>query len=98
MKNIFVIDLKYLKPLEEVDKFLAEHRAYLDEGYKSGNLITSGRKEPITGGVIIASFDSVWEAKEFMKNDPFIQNKVAEYKITEFSPVKFKDELAGILN
>jgi uncharacterized protein YciI len=98
MKNIYVIDLRYLKPLEEVDKFLTEHRAYLDEGYKSGNLITSGRKNPTTGGIIIGSFESVWGAQDFMKKDPFILAGVAEYKITEFTPVKMKEELKTIFN
>lgn len=97
MKKIFVIDLKYLKPTEEVDKFLVPHREYLDGAVASGNLLMSGRKEPLTGGMIISTFDSVWDAKEFMEKDPFIINRVAEYKITEFTPVKYNKGLAEVI-
>jgi uncharacterized protein YciI len=97
MTNIQIINLKYLKSIEEVDKHLVAHREYLDEGYKSGKLLMSGRKDPLTGGIIVAKFDSVWDAQEFMKNDPFIKNTVAEFKITQFNPVKYDDRLKEIL-
>lgn len=97
MKKIFVIDLKYLVPIEKVDKYLKAHREYLDEAVKSGNLLMSGRKEPLTGGVIITTFSSVWDAKDFMKSDPFIVNGVAEYKVTEFTPVKYNESLKDVL-
>lgn len=97
MKTVCIIDLKYLKPIEEVDKHLITHREYLSTGYESGNLIMSGRKDPLTGGVIIGLFDSVWAAKEFMEKDPFIINKVAEFKITQFTPVKCDAALAELL-
>ena len=93
MANIQIIDLKYLVEIEKVDKFLVSHREYLDEGYKSGKLLMSGRKDPLTGGVIIGNFESVWDAQDFMKKDPFVVNGVAEYKITQFSPVKSSEEL-----
>lgn len=91
MKKIVIIDLKYLKPIEEVDKVLVAHREYLDTGYKSGNLLMSGRKDPLTGGIILGSFDSVWDANDFMHKDPFVISGVAEYKVTEFTPVKCAD-------
>lgn len=98
MKKLQIIDLKYLKPIEEVDKYLKEHREYLTkQGYEKKLLLVSGRKDPLTGGMIIGSFDSIWDAKEFMKNDPFIINKVAEAKITEFVPVKCDEGLTEVL-
>ena len=95
-KPIQVINLKYLKPIEEVDKHLKAHREYLGEGYNSGKLLMSGRKEPLTGGVIIGQFASSWDAKDFMMKDPFVTGGVAEYKITEFTPVKFAEELNSV--
>ncbi len=97
MKKVFVIDLKYLVPLEQVDKHLIAHREYLDSGYKSGLLLMSGRKDPVTGGVIIGTFPSVWDAKDFMKQDPFVKESVAEYKITEFTPVKYNESFKDAL-
>jgi len=97
MKKVFVIDLKYLVPIEQVDTHLKDHREYLGRGYEDGTLLMSGRKDPLTGGVIIGTFSSVWDAKDFMKNDPFIINKVAEYKVTEFTPVKYHEDFKGAL-
>jgi uncharacterized protein YciI len=74
------------------------HRAYLDEGYNSGILLVSGRKNPITGGIIIGKFSSADEANAFMSKDPFIINKVAEYSLTEFSPVKCNINVKSFLN
>ena len=39
---MFIIELDYIKSLEEVEKFLAVHRAFLDEGYAKNYFIASG--------------------------------------------------------
>ena len=53
---MFIVDLTYVKPLEEVDKNIQEHMLFLDKYYSSGKFLISGRKVPRTGGVIIALF------------------------------------------
>jgi len=51
---MFVILLDYMKPLDVIEKHLAAHRAFLDEGYAKHYFLCSGPREPRTGGVIIA--------------------------------------------
>ena len=51
---LFLITLRYLQPLEEVERHLEAHRAYLRQGYAQGVFLASGRLEPRTGGVILA--------------------------------------------
>ncbi len=85
----FLIEITYSVPLEEVDKVLAEHRAFLQTGYDSGMLLCSGRMNPITGGIVIARANEQSEIEQFVSNDPFHLHKVATHRVVEFNPVKF---------
>ncbi len=95
--NIFIIDITYTKPIEVIDKAVAEHRAYLDRFYASNNLIFSGRKNPVTGGVVVGMFTDIKEAENFVASDPFKINNLADYKITEFNPVKYNQKVKDVL-
>lgn len=88
---MFIFVLTYQKSLSEVEKYLDEHRAYLDANYKSGAFIASGRQEPRTGGVILCKAITKELALKVMKSDPFYINKVATYEIIEFIPSKYVD-------
>lgn len=52
---MFIAILTYIKPLEEVDRFLQAHRDYLAEHYAAGDFIASGPQNPRVGGVINVS-------------------------------------------
>lgn len=39
---MFVIRVTYTKPIEEIDRYLQEHRDYLEVNYKQGLLVCSG--------------------------------------------------------
>ena len=94
---MFVVIVKYVKPIEEIDKVLVEHRAFLDKYYQSGHLICSGPQNPRTGGVILAKAASKNELEKILAQDPFAQNKVAEYEILEFDPIKYSKDFATCL-
>jgi uncharacterized protein YciI len=83
---MFLVVLSYSKPLTEVDRFAAEHRAFLDRYYASGNFLLSGRREPRTGGVILCVARSRSEVEDIVRDDPFYREKIAEYEIVEFVP------------
>jgi uncharacterized protein YciI len=83
---MFLILLSYTKPLTEVDLFVAEHRAFLERHYASGHFLLSGRKEPRTGGVILAMTNLRSEIEEIVRSDPFYREEIAEYEIVEFLP------------
>lgn len=88
MDNYFILELTYQKELSAVEQFLEAHNKYLEKYYDKGNFICSGRKNPRTGGVIICKFDSLSTVEEIIKEDPFLQNEIAKYKITEFIVTK----------
>lgn len=85
---MFIVELTYKVPLEQIDLHLATHVEFLDKFYDSGNFIASGRKEPRDGGIILAAAKSKSEVEKIISEDPFFKHQLADYKITEFTPSK----------
>lgn len=83
---MFIISLNYKCPLEEVDRHLEAHVAYLKQEYSNGNFIASGRKVPRTGGIILSNVKTKSDLEAILEKDPFYQAGIAEYDITEFIP------------
>lgn len=81
---MFIIDLRYIAPLEQLDAHMPEHMKFLDICYKENIFLTSGRKVPRTGGIIIAQAESKEALEEIMAEDPFCKNGLAEITVTEF--------------
>ncbi|MFD0794342.1 YciI family protein [Mucilaginibacter litoreus] len=81
---MFVIELQYTAPLEEIDKHMSAHVKYLQKYYKADVFLISGRKVPRTGGLIIAQADSREILEMIIADDPFHKHKLAEFTITEF--------------
>lgn len=94
---MFIISVTYKKPLEAVDEFLAEHRRFLDEGYKKNFFVTSGPKNPRTGGIIISQLKNREELDTLLKQDPFYIHDVADYEVVEFSPIKYHDNFISFI-
>lgn len=81
---MFIISLTYIVPLEQLDEHMAEHVKFLNTYYKQNVFLTSGRKVPRTGGIIIAQAESKDALEAIMTEDPFCQHGLAEVTITEF--------------
>lgn len=81
---MFVINLNYIVPLEQLDSHMGDHMKFLNKYYKENVFIASGRKVPRTGGIILAMGKSKEEIEEIIKEDPFYSHKLAEFTITEF--------------
>ncbi|MEQ9231696.1 MAG: YciI family protein [Cyclobacteriaceae bacterium] len=81
---MYIIDLTYIVPLDELDAHMTDHVKYLHKYYKQNKFVTSGRKVPRTGGIILALADSLEEVNQIISEDPFYTHKLAEFKVTEF--------------
>lgn len=95
--KFFLIELEYLVPLEKLDHAVPAHREFLQTLYDIGTLLLSGPKEPRNGGMIIAKSISLEKISETMKEDPFAKLGYANYKYTEFHPVKHQTFLKSWL-
>jgi len=95
---MFVVNLTYIKPLEESERHLEAHRDFLSRQYAEGIFLASGPKKPRDGGVILASGTiSRNELETILNLDPFRQYGLATYDVIEFTPVKSAPALADIL-
>lgn len=85
-KIMFLIDLKYIKPLDQVDALMAQHVEFLKGCYNRHEFVCSGPKQPRTGGIILANMNCLEEVWALIKTDPFYMHQVAEFTVTEFKP------------
>lgn len=85
---MFIYNLIYRKPLEEIDALLDAHLAYLDRHYAAGQFICSGRKPERSGGLTLVNLTDRAEAQALMEEDPFFQEGVADFELIEFTPTK----------
>ncbi|CUU49712.1 YciI family protein [Clostridium beijerinckii] len=90
---MFIVNLTYVKPLEEVEKYLEDHITFLNKYYASNNFICSGRKNPRDGGIILCTAKNKEEVNEIISEDPFHKNGVANYDVIEFQPTKYSEGL-----
>ncbi|MDJ0345274.1 YciI family protein [Streptomyces sp. H10-C2] len=91
---MFVLELTYTAPLEQVDAALADHVDWLDRQYAAGTFLASGRKEPRDGGVILAVAADRAAIEDLVAGDPFVTAGVCAYRITEFLATKTVPGLA----
>ncbi len=94
---MFIIDLKYIVPLDELDAHMAAHVKYLHKYYAKDGFIASGRKVPRTGGIILALADSKEAVAQIISEDPFYKYKLAEFTITEFRTSQYHPALKDLL-
>ena len=87
----------YKKPIEEIEKNLAEHIKFLDKYYENKKFLISGRRNPRTGGIILVNSNSLEEVSQIIREDPFYVNNLADYEIIEFIPTKFISRLSDII-
>ncbi|MFF3749197.1 YciI family protein [Streptomyces sp. NPDC002018] len=85
---MFVLELTYTAPLDQVEALLDAHVEWLDTGYGSGVFLASGRKNPRDGGVILAVGDDRAGMERLTAADPFVTGGVCTYRITEFIATK----------
>jgi uncharacterized protein YciI len=81
---MFIINLHYIVPLEELDAHMKAHVAFLQKYYKQEVFLASGRKVPRTGGVILAVGESREQIEKIIQEDPFHIHSLAEFTVTEF--------------
>lgn len=89
---MFIISLSYKKDISEVEKYIEAHIQFLDKYYSEEKFIFSGRKNPRTGGIILVRNVNRDSLQEIIKQDPFYQNEIADYEITEVIPTKYDED------
>jgi len=86
---MFLLNITYIKPIEEIDAVLAPHRVWLEELCQRKVVVVSGPKNPRQGGLILLSVKTRAEAEAIVAADPFTSAGVSSVEIIEFTPVKY---------
>lgn len=81
---MFIIELHYKAPLEDIDAQMAEHMKFLRKYYSAGNFLVSGRKIPREGGIILAVGRDREQMEAIAREDPFYRHGLADFRVTEF--------------
>lgn len=92
---MFIVILTYTAPLDEIDNRLDDHAAWLDENFAAGVFMASGRRNPRTGGVILAAGVDRAALQDAVDRDPFHVSGLAKHDIIEFLPNRVNPELIG---
>ena len=93
---MFVILVEYRRPLSEIKDHVDAHRAHLGRHYEAGNLLMTGRLEPVTGGIILAVGTRI-DIDRIVAEDPFVIEALADYTVFEFNPNRVADDLREIV-
>jgi uncharacterized protein YciI len=94
---MFIVKLTYIAPLSEVDKYLKSHREFLEYHYMQGLFLASGPMTPREGGILIALGDDKEGLEKVLQQDPYHMAEITSYEVIEFTPVKYRQELKGLL-
>lgn len=94
---MFVITLRYISPLEELDRLMGDHMQFLRRHYKENTFLTSGRQVPRTGGIILAVGKSKEAIEAIMREDPFCKHQLAEFTVIEFLNSQMHPEFKTML-
>ena len=92
---MYIVSLSYTRPVEEVEALLEGHVAWLDRYFASGEFLFAGRKDPRTGGVIIAKDIDREALDKIVAEDPFVA--VANYEITKVNVTRANDALQTLV-
>lgn len=95
---MFVIELSYKVPLEQIDANMRAHVAFLKKHYAAGTFLVSGRKIPRDGGIILALGKTRAELEAILQQDPFVRLGLADVRVIEFQASQRADDLQARIN
>lgn len=90
---MYVVQLTYTAPRQEVDYVLPEHMEWLARQYEHNHLLASGRRERNLGEVLIARPMVRGKLDAMLATDPLALGHLAHYEVVEFSATRTCPEL-----
>ena len=94
---MFVIELTYKASLDEIDAAMKSHMTFLRKHYAAGTLVASGRKVPRDGGILLAVGDDRAAIEAIVRNDPFVAQGLANFRVIEFRVSQLADDVGAQL-
>lgn len=94
---MFIVDINYTAPLEEIEKYRDAHVEYLKRYLATNTFLITGKKASGNGGILIVMADTQQQVQKIIIEDPFNQHNLADMTITEFSHARHIPQLDGLL-
>lgn len=91
---MFIVLLRFADNKASASDYMAEHNAWIKQGFDDGIFLLVGSIESGHGGSIIAHHISLNELKKRVDADPFVENGVVSAEILEISPKKVDERLS----
>ena len=80
---MYIVMLDY-QDVDAVDRLMGEHVRFLEECFRAEVFLAAGRRNPRTGGVILALAPGREDLEEIMAHDPIVREGAATFEIVEF--------------
>ena len=90
---LFVVLMHYSQPLEAVDRVRAEHIRHVTEWAERGIFRAWARRNPPTGGVLVAAAPDRAALERVVAEDPYVKAGLARPEIVEFNPANVREVL-----
>lgn len=81
---MYILTIRYNKPLSEVMPHKAIHRDWLQKYIDEGIFLMAGPNRAETGGLILVKSIEKNRLKQIIAEDSYVQTEVADYQITDF--------------
>jgi len=90
---LYVVLVHYTQPLAAVDAVRAQHTAHLERYAREGVFHAWARRDPPTGGVLVAAVPDRATLEAIVAEDPYVRTGVARAEIVEFNPANVRGAL-----
>ena len=94
---MIVVILSYMVDPAQITAHREAHLAWLRAARDAGRLLLSGRKLPVTGGMLLVR-GTLAEVSEWAATDPFAVHGLATYEFFEFEPSVAAPGLEALLS
>ncbi|MFC4928494.1 YciI family protein [Delftia deserti] len=83
---LYIVSVKYVRPLEEVQAHLEAHKQWLARHAAAGRILVAGPFEDKSGGLALASCSSRAELDAMIAEDSFVLHQLVLVSVQGFEP------------
>ncbi|MFJ4609423.1 YciI family protein [Streptomyces griseus] len=83
---MFLLLNTYTVPTKAIDEALPRHRRWVEHHFAENHFIFGGRREPRTGGFVIAASDDEDEVRAYLEDEPLFAEGLVTWEITGLEP------------
>ncbi|MEU6158483.1 YciI family protein [Streptomyces sp. NPDC047130] len=83
---MYILMNTYTVPTQAIDAELPRHRRWVEHHFAEGHFIFGGRREPRTGGFVVAATDDEGEAREYLEEEPLFAQGLVTWELFGLVP------------